>query len=111
MSTLKETSSASEIQRLGNDLALLKSDWDKGIRPSESELQGSRFKSKTKPTEDQINNLTKELLKVNYMDADLDVKTKGTPGKRGYVESAEETYREIAKRYLENDIDIVNTVD
>jgi len=107
----KELSSASEIQRLGNDLALLKSDWDKGIRPNEIEFEGSRFKSRIKPTEQQISNLTKELLRVNYMDADLGVKSKGTPGKPGYVESAEEMYRDIAKRYLENDIDIVKTID
>jgi len=107
----KELSSASEIQRLGNDLALLKSDWDKGIRPNEIEFEGSRFKSRIKPTEQQISNLTKELLRVNYMDADLGVKSKGTPGKPGYVESAEEMYRDIARRYLENDIDIVKTID
>jgi hypothetical protein len=107
----KETSSASEIQRLGNDLALLKSDWDKGIRPNESEFKGSRFKSKTKPTKEQINNLTKELLRVNYRGDDLTVKTQGKPGTEGYVESAEDSYREIAKSYLENDIDIVEVVD
>jgi len=107
----KETSSASEIQRLGNDLALLKSDWDKGIRPNESEFKGSRFKSKTKPTKEQINNLTKELLRVNYRGDDLTVKTQGKPGTEGYVESAEDSYREIAKQYLENDLDIVEVVD
>jgi len=107
----KEPSSAAEIQRLGNDLALLKSDWDKGIRPNESEFKGSRFKSKTKPTKEQINNLTKELLRVNYMGNDLTVKTQGKPGTAEYVESAEDSYREIAKRYLENDLDIVEVVD
>jgi hypothetical protein len=107
----KEVSSASQIQRLGNDLALLKSDWDKGIRPNESEFEGSRFKSKVKPTKEQIDNLTKELLRVNYMDDDLEAKSEGTPGKVGYVQSAEDSYREIAKRYLENDLDIVEVVD
>jgi hypothetical protein len=97
----RETSSASEIQRLGNDLALLKSDWDKGIRPNESEFEGSRFKSKVKPTKEQIDNLTKELLKVDYADAN----PKENP------ESAEDFYQEIAKKYLENNIDIVKTVD
>jgi len=97
----KEVSSASEIQRLGNDLALLKSDWNKGIRPNESELKGSRFKTKIKPTKEQINNLTKELLKVDYAGAE----PKENP------ESAKDFYEDVARRYLENDIDIVKVVD
>jgi hypothetical protein len=97
----KEVSSASEIQRLGNDLALLKSDWNKGIRPNESELKGSRFKTKIKTTKEQINNLTKELLKVDYAGAE----PKENP------ESAKDFYEDVARRYLENDIDIVKVVD
>jgi hypothetical protein len=98
----KEPSSASEIQRLGNDLALLKSDWDKGVRPNKIEFEGSRFKSRGKATESQISNLTKELLKVDYT---------GYGVNAGNVKEAEEFYREIAKSYLENDIDIVEVVD
>jgi hypothetical protein len=98
----KETSSASEIQRLGNDLALLKSDWDKGVRPNKIEFEGSRFKSRGKATESQISNLTKELLKVDYTGYGVNASN---------VKEAEEFYREIAKSYLENDIDIVEVVD
>ena len=96
-----EVSSASEIQRQGNDLALLKSDWNKGIRPNELELKGSRFKSKTKPSNEQINNLTKELLKVDYAGAE----PKENP------KSAKDFYEDVARRYLENDLDIVEVVD
>ena len=68
-------------------------------------------KAIVKPTEKQISNLTKELLRVNYTGADLKAKSEGTPGKVGYVQSAEDWYREIAKEYLENDISIVEVVD
>ena len=93
----KEPISASGIQEAGNDLVVLKSDWDKGVRPNEKEVSGGRFKKEV--NEQELKDLTDKLSEVNYARVEGDKAQK------------DDYYSRIAKRYLEGEKSIVEVVD